>query len=68
MTEPQLDLVTLTLSPNEARMVATALQMRSLTIADNFRPEYKEAVKKIGKRYEALRRKVEYQSGASNTP
>ena len=66
MTEPQLDLICLTVSPQEARMIATALQMRALHLSDapegNFVPIERSPA------YTALRRKVEYQSGASLTP
>ena len=67
----QLDLVTLTVSPEEGRRIATALQMRSDHFAQG---------KELDNRYEAndctilslayanLRRKVEFQSGASLVP
>ncbi len=75
MTDPQLDLVTLTVSPEEARMIATALQTRAQHFANLFNNDWSptgeydlKGWSKTSKRYLNLRRKVEYQSGASDTP
>jgi hypothetical protein len=69
MTKQQLDLVTLTVSPEEARMIATALQMRSNTFSylngDKSITYVSEAEGNdvIGQNYMELRRKIDRQSG-----
>lgn len=65
MTDPQFELVTLTVTHEEARMIATALSTRALMeyVPEGFSPD-----EKIAQRYNDLRRKVEYQSGASDKP
>jgi ethanolamine utilization microcompartment shell protein EutS len=66
MTDPQLELVMLTVTPEEARMIATSLSVRAINLG------YAEIVagenSGLVKKYNDLRRKVEYQSGASDKP
>jgi hypothetical protein len=61
----QLDLVTLKVSPEEARKIATALQVRSSTLADLGGKMEDLTVLKVGRDYMELRRKVERQTGVN---
>ena len=69
MSEPQLDLVMLTVTPDEARLIATALSIRASHYGwsgdDN---KSFDVNQRLSEAYTALRRKVEYQSGASDHP
>ena len=64
----QLDLITLAVTPEEARMIATALSARELHLHQTGTYAYGDDRWAQEGNYKALRRKVEFQSGASLTP
>jgi len=65
MSKNQLDLITLTLSPEEARIIASDLSYRALSMSVDWDSQ---KVESLIERRTALRRKVEFQAGVSVYP